>query len=140
MDDHLEQKPVVANIDGRATEISETRLRGPERGRRLTWHWYWVDGRIVASPAVAKLLQAKAKLLGRDQRAAAIALSTNEGIDPEEARRAMQTLLAGASFLTRMLNDARPGGDGGQGCQASPGIDIPRLAMSGSWTKPKVWR
>ena len=113
----MEQKPIVANIDGRATEISETRLRGPERGRRLTWHWYWVDGRIVASPAVAKLLQAKANLFGSDQRAAAIALSTNEGTDPEEARKAMQTLLAGASFLTRMLNDAHPGGDVGQGCQ-----------------------
>lgn len=105
----MEQKPVVARIDGRATEVLETRLRGPERGRRLTWHWYWVDGRIAASPAVAKLLQAKARLLGSDQRAAAVVLSTTEGTDPKEARRAMQALLARGPFVTPMLDGARSG-------------------------------
>ncbi len=111
----MEQRAAVANIDSQATEIWETRLRGPERGRRLTWHWYWVDGRIAASPAVAKLLQAKAKLLGGDQRAAAIVLSTHEGTDPEAARTAMQSLLARASFLTPMLDGA--GDYIGPGCR-----------------------
>lgn len=113
----MEEKAAVASIDGRATGVRETRLRGPERGRRLAWHWYWVDGRMVSSPAVAKLLQAKAELLGSDQRAAAIVLSTNERADAEGARTAMQSLLARASFLTPMLDGARPGGDVGHSCQ-----------------------
>lgn len=118
----MEQKAVVASIDGRATEIRETRLRGPERARRLTWHWYWVDGRIVASPAMAKLLQAKAALLGSDQRAAAVVLSSAEGTDPGETRRAMQALLVRASFLTPMLEAApAAGADAGQGCRRQSG-------------------
>lgn len=101
----LESRPMVIRVDERAVEIQETRLRGPQRERRLTWHWYWVDGRFVANPTIAKLLQAKALLLGGDPRAAAIVLSTPEGEHPAAARNAMQALLAQAPFLTPILNN-----------------------------------
>ena len=61
--------------------------------RRHIWLFYWVDGRFTADPLVAKLLEAKAKLLFGDQRAAIVAIST-----PEEDGRANVDLVL-RSFL-----------------------------------------
>jgi EpsI family protein len=115
----LESRPMTIQVDERAVAIQETRLRGPQRERRLTWHWYWVDGTFVASPALAKLLQAKTLLLGGDSRAAAIVLSTIEGEHPEAARSVMQALLAQAPFLTLLLNNAQADGGDHLDCDAS---------------------
>ena len=46
---------------------------------RYIWLFYWVDGTFTADPIVAKLLEAKAKLLFGDQRAAIVAVSMPEG-------------------------------------------------------------
>jgi exosortase A len=57
------------------------------RGARVVWYWYWVDGRFTGDPYVAKLLQAKAKILGGQPAAAIIALSADydgRGREPEE--------------------------------------------------------
>lgn len=44
--------------------------------RRRVWSWYWVDGKFVADPLVAKLLTAKARLFSGSTAAAVIAVST----------------------------------------------------------------
>lgn len=43
--------------------------------RRRVWSWYWVDGRFVADPLIAKLLTAKARVLSGPTAAAVIAVS-----------------------------------------------------------------
>ena len=102
----LEQAPQVALIEGEQLEIAETRLRGPQRARRLTWHWYWVDQQFTANPLIAKLLQAKATLFGGDTRAAVVVLSFLEQPESRASRRAMQQFIDQASFLQPMLTNA----------------------------------
>ena len=102
----LEHSSRQIALDGETLALTESRLRGPQRARRLAWHWYWVDGRFTAKPLVAKLLQAKAKLLGGDSRSAAIVVSTPEGPDPAASRRAMQRFVQRAVFLEPMLQQA----------------------------------
>ncbi len=47
--------------------------------RLLVWQWYWVDGQWVVNPYLAKLLEAKARLInGRDD-AAVVILATPSG-------------------------------------------------------------
>ena len=102
----LEQAPATISLDGEDLAVSETRLRGPQRARRLTWHWYWVDQQFTASPTIAKILQAKAELLGDDPRAAVIVVSAPEQPEPANARPAMQHLVEQAAFLKAMLSNA----------------------------------
>ena len=102
----LEQASRVALIEGEQLAIAETRLRGPRRARRLTWHWYWVDQQFTANPLIAKLLQAKATLFGGDTRTAVVVLSVLEQPEPGESRRAMQQFIDQASFLKPMLMNA----------------------------------
>jgi EpsI family protein len=104
-----QSRPVM--LEGRALSVTETRLRGPQRARRLTWHWYWVDRTFTANPLVAKLLQAKAMLFGGDTRAAAVVVSTPEQSDPETARQAMQDFVAQAAFLRTLFDSAGEASD-----------------------------
>ncbi|MGB5776193.1 MAG: exosortase C-terminal domain/associated protein EpsI, partial [Sedimenticolaceae bacterium] len=116
----LEQQSRPVMLEGRELSVVETRLRGPQRARRLTWHWYWVDGTFAASPLVAKLLQAKATLLGGDTRSAVVVVSTPEQSDPEAARQAMQHFVEQASFLSALLTS------GGKAPRESAGVAAAR--------------
>lgn len=51
---------------------------GSGNQRRLIWYWYWVDGQFTTSPYLAKLLEAKVKLLGGTRPAAIIVLQTGD--------------------------------------------------------------
>ena len=55
--------------------LSETTLISGAR-QRLAWHYYWVDGQFTSNRLIAKLLEAKAKLLWGENRAATVILST----------------------------------------------------------------
>ena len=72
----------------------------------MTWHWYWVDRQFTASPTIAKMLQAKAQLLGDDPRAAVIVVSAPEQPEPAKARPAMRHLVEQMAFLEAMLSNA----------------------------------
>ena len=52
----------------------ETRVKGPQFV--TVWHWYWVGGRWTASREEAKVYHALARLLGRGDDAAFIAIAT----------------------------------------------------------------
>jgi exosortase A len=73
------------------------------RSARVVWYWYWIDGRFTGNPYLAKLLQAKAKLLGGQQAAAIIAVAiddTGTAADPTDMLRGFLSSLTG---LTRTL-------------------------------------
>lgn len=55
-------------------EVTTTYLRGRSRNL-VAWQWYWVDGRFVGNPYVAKARQAIAALLGRDREAALVTVA-----------------------------------------------------------------
>jgi EpsI family protein len=77
-------------------KVRETRLRSAGR-RLLVWDWYWIAGRNVGDPYLAKVLLARDKLLGRGDASSAIVIAA-----PYEARAedAVATLRA---FLGDML-------------------------------------
>lgn len=59
------------------------------------WHWYWVNGRFTAEPAIAKLHAFLAKTLQGEQRAAVIAVSSNAG---EESAEILGSFLDGVAI------------------------------------------
>ncbi|MHA1114507.1 MAG: exosortase C-terminal domain/associated protein EpsI, partial [Alphaproteobacteria bacterium] len=82
----------IAQIDGQSVEVVYTRARG-RRGARLLWNWYWVDSRFVGRDLEAKLLQARARILGGRPETAAITIATDFYDNPEEAARTLQSFL-----------------------------------------------
>jgi exosortase A len=79
-DDHewriVDQGEDTFSLDGERTRVTSTVISsGPLR--RLVWSFYIVDGRITARLFEAKLLQARAVLLGRARVAAFVAVSAS---------------------------------------------------------------
>ena len=99
----IEQKhPVWANLseermvtqagDGRLP-VRETRLRSSQQ-RLLVWDWYWISGRPLTSPYLAKIYLARDKLLGSGDDAAAVILTTPYDERPDEARETLREFVA----------------------------------------------
>lgn len=53
--------------------------------RLLAWQWYWVDGAVTASPTRAALLQLLARLRGRHETSAWVAIHARETDSPGRA-------------------------------------------------------
>ena len=94
-------------VDGDSVRAAATRM-GIRKRRRLVWHWYWVDGEFTGSRVLAKLLQARAKLLGGDRRAALVAVSAEEHGNRQNARAAMRAFLDAAPSLGALLARTAP--------------------------------
>jgi exosortase A len=76
-------------------QLTEIRFAGQ---RRLVVAWYWVDRRFTADPLTAKLLQAKAALLGGPAAAAVVVASTPYRSDAPDARTTLGEALAALSL------------------------------------------
>jgi exosortase A len=98
----LSQGREEIRFNGDTVGAAATRL-GNRTSRRLVWHWYWVDQKFTGSRIRAKLLQAKARLLGGDRKAALIAVSAVERVSQLSAREAMLRLLDAAPSLGMIL-------------------------------------
>jgi EpsI family protein len=75
----------VAGEEIRAGELTFTKANR----RRVLLHWFWVDDRFTGNPYAAKLLQLKARLLGGNNAAAIVVISTDVMGDESSARRAL---------------------------------------------------
>jgi len=78
---------------GPSLQLRETQLRD-NAGQFLVWNWYWIDGKFIASDYLAKLLQAKEKLLMRGDDGASITVFAPYANNPEEARATMRLFLS----------------------------------------------
>lgn len=100
-----------STIGLRTAELWGTPVPGAERRSSLTvWRTYWVDGAYVAGDAAAKLRGALARLRGRGDDGAWVALYADEG--SAEASQAALTAFAEANLgplqeLLRRTRDAR---------------------------------
>ncbi|MDH3452067.1 MAG: EpsI family protein, partial [Gammaproteobacteria bacterium] len=103
-------------VDGQPVSVIKESLRGPRYEMRTVFYWYWVDGRLVGSALLAKLLQVKAALLFGEKRAAMIALSVDEGVAGQRAREVVQSILNRAPFVVRTLQRVRTTVDGESNC------------------------
>ena len=75
---------------------------------RYIWLFYWVDGSLTADSIVAKLLEAKAKLLFGDQRAAIVAVSMPEGDGRANVDLVLRSFLEALSPIAALLEQPAP--------------------------------
>jgi exosortase A len=95
-----------------AVQTTQVRFAGQ---RRLVLVWYWVAGEFTADPLSAKLLQAKAALLGGPVSAAVLVASTPYDADSSAARTTMIQALAAMALEDVVMRPGRavapPAGD-----------------------------
>ena len=104
----------TAVVDGRPVRVISERLAGADGERRLVWYFYWVDGRFVSQPWATKLLQAKARLFGGEQRSAVVALSAEES--GTTVRDTLQEAMDRQPAIEKMLTAAARGDTPGRAC------------------------
>ncbi|HLA81762.1 MAG TPA: exosortase A, partial [Thermoleophilia bacterium] len=93
----IDSRPRVVSLANQELKVREA-LLGGESVRLLVWQWYWIDGRHTSSPYFAKLLEARALLLGHPSSGASIVLGTAYQGRAEDA----------ASRLGRFVENALP--------------------------------
>jgi exosortase A len=109
-DDHLwrvaKQGRAELSLAGERVEVASTEIvSGPRR--RLVWSFYLVDGKIVRGVLEAKLLQARAVLLGRRPLAAFVAVSASMNDPDDRAAAQLARFLRAMQPLPQYL-DALP--------------------------------
>jgi exosortase A len=94
-------------LEGKPHRVQRTHLRAAGK-RRVVLFWYWIDGRFVADPRLAKLYQLKTQLLGGDQSAAVIAVATDDLETPEATMRLLREFLSQTSSFRAVFEAGRP--------------------------------
>jgi EpsI family protein len=90
--------PRTVVIGERTLNLSQHQLSSRRGERLLVWTWYLVGDQHTANPYIAKLLEAKSRLLGRQGEAALIAVAAPYDENKETA----------ALVLTRFIADLLP--------------------------------
>ncbi|MCI0653775.1 MAG: exosortase A [Methylococcaceae bacterium] len=93
----LEVSRIGVKLSDRSLPVNQWRL-GSNRSHLLVWEWYWVGGDFAANDFLAKLLEAKAKLLGRNTDSAAIIVSVEY----------QDTVTLAADVLRRFVEEMNP--------------------------------
>lgn len=86
----------TVSLKDEQVSVAAAELRGPAT-RLLVWRSYRVDGRYTTNPYVAKLLQARSKLMGRGDAGAVIIVYTELAESREHATNRLE------DFVTAML-------------------------------------
>lgn len=90
-----------------ALQVIQSRLRGTNQ-YVLSWHWYWLGDRYLTNPYVAKMLQARDKLLGRGDDGAIIILAAPYDESPKVAAEALVAFARDAlPTITAQLRSTR---------------------------------
>src|SRR3569623_163393 len=109
--------PRTITVRGKTVQIRQAKLRSAQQDL-LVWYWYWMDGDYTTNHYLAKLWDAKAKLLGETGDAAAIILATPLGAEDQEA----ETVLA--DFVNAMEPAIRTSlDDAAHDCASGGGLD-----------------
>ncbi len=85
----LDQYPIDIKFGKQSFNIKRSRLSSANK-KLLIWHWNWVSGQHTANDYIAKLFEAKDKLLGTPSDAAGIILVTEYDESPEKAEDNLQ--------------------------------------------------
>lgn len=87
--------PYQVSVNGKLWEVRLAKMRSNNQDL-LVWYWYWVNGQTTTNHYLAKLWDAKAKLLGETGDAAAVIISTPLTDDIGAAEKVLK------AFLTAM--------------------------------------
>jgi len=92
-------------IDLGAEPVSVRFTRSVEKGSGyIIWYWYWIDGRFTGNPYLAKLLEAKVKLLGGDPKAAIIAIGADYADNASKAETTLGDFASTLGWLAPALS------------------------------------
>jgi len=100
---------VTASLGGQAVALRAGTLRsnlaglGAEPQRLRVWYGYWIDGRMITSDHLGKLLLALARLRGRGDDAAAVFVYA---VEPEADRAVADYLASAGDGIVTLLNEA----------------------------------
>jgi len=93
--DHGELSLIEAKLIGGPTNL-------------LVWRWYWVDGQYIVNPYKGKLLQAKSRLLGHGDDAAAVIVYAPYNGSSQDAEQALSDFVGSIlPAVTESLENAR---------------------------------
>jgi EpsI family protein len=84
--------PYEVTVNGKRMEVRLAKMRSHDQDL-LVWYWYWVNGKTTTNHYLAKLWDAKAKLLGGKGDAAAIVISTPLTSRIGEAEEVLKTFI-----------------------------------------------
>ncbi len=90
----------MLTLNGRPVTVRTAELAGPAGVRLLVWHWYWINGETVAGDLRAKLLTARARLLGQGDDSAQVVVYAEQGAGSGAG--------AAAARLEAFIGDAAP--------------------------------
>jgi exosortase A len=88
----LDQYPIRVTVGEKEITVKRSRLSSQNK-KLLVWHWNWVSGQHASNNYIAKLLEAKDKLLGRASDAAGIILVVEYDESTVEAERRLQVFI-----------------------------------------------
>jgi len=88
----VQSKTITVAINGKARDIIQSRIRSDGQDL-LVWHFYWLDGYITSNDYLAKLLEAKRRLLGNREDGAGIVVYTQYGDGFADPRRVLTDYL-----------------------------------------------
>ncbi|MEQ6341890.1 MAG: exosortase A [Gammaproteobacteria bacterium] len=100
------EQSITIPINGHTVQIRQTKLHSPST-KLLIWDWYSLDGTYTSNAYVAKLLEAKSKLLGGQRNAAGIVIAAEYDDKTEPAAAILRGLVADMlPSIESSLNDA----------------------------------
>ena len=89
---NIGESALQVDAGGAAIRVQEAQLRSSGQ-HLLVWYWYWIERGHVANPYLGKLLEAKARLLGKGDDAAVVILAAPYDAVPDEARALLRDFL-----------------------------------------------
>lgn len=93
-------------MNGEEIPLIQARLKSANH-RLLVWSWYWIDGKWVSNPYLAKILEAESKMISRRDDAAVIVLAAPYSNTPDEAEKTIRAFLASSlPGIRKMLQGA----------------------------------
>ncbi len=93
---NIGEQKIIISLAGQPVEIRQTQLRSAD-GNLLIWDWYWLDGMYTSNPYIAKLVEAKSKLLGKQRHAAGIIIATRYDETTQAAAVVLQEMVTAMS-------------------------------------------
>ncbi|MFB0935686.1 MAG: exosortase A [Propionivibrio sp.] len=98
-------------VDGNTINVRTVELSGADASKLVVWQWYWINGRLTASDALAKAYTALNRLVGLGDDSAVIILYTHKQ-EREATEAVLQDFVAShASAIERTLQQVRDGKD-----------------------------
>ncbi|MFN2338841.1 MAG: exosortase C-terminal domain/associated protein EpsI, partial [Gammaproteobacteria bacterium] len=88
----VQRTRVDIDLPDTTLQVRQARLAGSGQ-RVLVWHWYWLEGTHTSSNVLAKLIEARNRLLGGRHPSVGIVLYTPYEHDRDGAERHLQAFL-----------------------------------------------